>query len=94
MKDVRLLTRYYREVEHHNKVTLSVADPYHLDMESHSTLLDGNDDIRKKQNLTWPAVSSASDLWHDIKRHNSSQSFVRDHELNNRLFKFKSVDRC
>ena len=95
VKDVRLLTKHHRDKEHDSKVTLSLTEQPRPDNDCHSILLDSHDGIRKEAevDLMWPRASWISDIWHDQHRHQGSQCFMRDHKLNNRLFKSKSVDR-
>ena len=96
VKDVRLLTKHYRDKEHNSEIAMSVAKQPRVDNDCHSVLLDHHDGVEKKleAHLSWPTASWVSDIWHDQQRHESSQYFVKDHELNNRLFKSKSADRC
>jgi hypothetical protein len=94
VKDVRRLTNYHRNAQLHDSELLALSSARAQDDSdglNDSSQAPG-DTLRKK--LVWPAASSISPLWSDQQRSECSRKFVKDDEMNKRIFKLRQSNVC
>jgi hypothetical protein len=92
--DVRRLTNYHKNTQLHESELLALSSARAQDDSDglNDSPLAPDDTLRKK--LVWPAASSISPLWSDQQRSECSRKFVKDDEMNKRIFRLRQSSVC